>query len=1653
LVAPRQSLRVLHVDDDEMILDFVKQFVAGQDPSLQFTTTTSPSAALDLLHAQTYDCVLLDYKMPEMTGIELAQRIRVDNKTPIILYTGQGSEEVAEQAYAAGIDDYIRKEAHPAHYQVLARRIRHVIEKHRSDELYRTVVESCPDGCSISRENTFIYTNQVLANIFGFNEPAEINGKNYLQWLIEEDRQTIINRNRRFEGGQSETEIINYRLRKPSGVVRFIESHGRRVIFEGAPATLAFTRDVTETKMMENRLKASEERYRLSFESITDAIHVIDSNYQIVLTNESLRRLYASIGQSGDPIGRNLMEAFPFFTETQRSEYRRVFETGQPIITEEAQKFDGVDFFVEIKKIPLHEGEKVTRILTVIRDVTQQRTLEAELTKSSDDQRTVSNRLHSFMDSTPESIVIYDKNLNAVDFNEAWLKNHEITRDKATGINIRQVNPPPYEERVQKYIKVIETGEPLSLETQVHTPRGDVREKIIRVFKVGEGVGVISIDVTEMKRMADAVKASEEKHRLVSENARDLIFRFSFKTGFEYINKAVESMLGYTPEELYASPNALYTFTLPEDAERIQILIQQMATGQFTNDRPRFNGRHKDGHLIPLELTFQPVLGEDGKIEAIEGVARDISQTVAYEKKLEALHRHSTAIALAGNIEEISKATLDTIEEIIGIHLAAFMIKHEDGLVSLENRLSPPLGRSLPLDGKGITAKTAREQRTIRVRDVRLDPDYVQSSSATLSELAVPVVLDGETIAVLNLESQETNKFTDEDQSLVEILAEHISSAIKKLRLIESERDSSKKLEALHHHAVQLSSLDNLRDIAKFTLETVDSVLGHGYGGFAVVEDEKLEFLYSIGIDLSRIAIIPLDGKGMTARTARLGVTQYAPDVRLDPDYFPDGDGTTQSELDVPIKIDGKTIAIINLESKTLDAYTPEDRRMVEVLCEHVALAIKRLNLLAKERRNAEKLEALHNHALKLNELTTLKEIAVFTLEIISEVLGHTQTLFTMINGEKLDLIHVMGVSPDVIPEIRLDSPSIIVKAVKTGKTQMVLDTRLDPDYLPDKDKSNLSELDVPIKVDGKVVGVINLETPKPHAYTNDDRHISEILCEHVALAIKRLRLLENERNNAENLEVLNRSAAHLDQSKNITEAIDSACKILNEDFGYSFVGIGRVDEDAIRYVKYVGADLSGNDVIPFTWNTVTVRAVESGETQLVRDATKDPDYIPLVPIEKPYLSELVVPVKVRGRIEYVLNLESVELDGFTDEARRQIELLALHLSSALQLIRERERLAALHKHAPLIARAKDINEIAKLVLTTADAVFHFPIAGLHVVRGSVVELIYVPDFTENGSFTQTIDGPGLIPYAIREGKSLLIDDVRQNEHYVRGPIGNDVRLSELVVPVKLRDKVVAVINLENSRLAAFNEEDRRMAELLALHVGTAMELIEEKKQIQEQQMAETRELLEGANRISSMVRHDLRGPLQSIKNATFLAEQQPEKAKEMLDAIDKSVDYATKILDDLRNSTSPIKLAKAVTNVNDLVEQSIASASIPGDINVHRSYSEGFIAASLDSTRIRRAMDNLIKNAVEAMPRGGDLTVTVKKEGETVVIDVADTGVGIPPEVMESLFRPFFTTKPRGTGLGLAVCRQAVEAHGGTITLSSEQGKGTTFTIRLPLK
>ncbi|MGD2201509.1 MAG: response regulator, partial [Candidatus Bathyarchaeota archaeon] len=128
------TIDVLHIDDDENQLFYTRQILEQFDPYLTVHSVLSSADVFDRLQLDPYDCLITDYLMPGMNGIEFAEKIRETSNIPIIIYTGRGSEEVASNAFNVGVNDYIRKETDPNHYQILARRIRAAVNKKRAEE-------------------------------------------------------------------------------------------------------------------------------------------------------------------------------------------------------------------------------------------------------------------------------------------------------------------------------------------------------------------------------------------------------------------------------------------------------------------------------------------------------------------------------------------------------------------------------------------------------------------------------------------------------------------------------------------------------------------------------------------------------------------------------------------------------------------------------------------------------------------------------------------------------------------------------------------------------------------------------------------------------------------------------------------------------------------------------------------------------------------------------------------------------------------------------------------------------------------------------------------------------------------------------------------------------------------------------------------------------------------------------------------------------------------------------------------------------------------------------------------------------------------------------------------------------------------------------
>lgn len=207
---------------------------------------------------------------------------------------------------------------------------------------------------------------------------------------------------------------------------------------------------------------------------------------------------------------------------------------------------------------------------------------------------------------------------------------------------------------------------------------------------------------------------------------------------------------------------------------------------------------------------------------------------------------------------------------------------------------------------------------------------------------------------------------------------------------------------------------------------------------------------------------------------------------------------------------------------------------------------------------------------------------------------------------------------------------------------------------------------------------------------------------------------------------------------------------------------------------------------------------------------------------------------------------------------------------------------------------------------------------------------------------------------------------------------------------------------------------------------------------------------------------HELKNPLSTVKlNLQLLQEDIAsvpglDRSRMRVQTLRREVDRLQQTLDSFLKFAGRIELDRRPVQVNFIVKDMIdffAPQAAAHQVRVHASLMDQDLMASLDANLFKQALLNMMLNAVQAMPEGGDLIIRTSVHGSTLILDVADTGVGIPASQLPHLFEAFYTTKKGGTGLGLAMTRRIIEEHGGHISVQSEPGRGTNFRVELPLR
>ena len=234
-----------------------------------------------------------------------------------------------------------------------------------------------------------------------------------------------------------------------------------------------------------------------------------------------------------------------------------------------------------------------------------------------------------------------------------------------------------------------------------------------------------------------------------------------------------------------------------------------------------------------------------------------------------------------------------------------------------------------------------------------------------------------------------------------------------------------------------------------------------------------------------------------------------------------------------------------------------------------------------------------------------------------------------------------------------------------------------------------------------------------------------------------------------------------------------------------------------------------------------------------------------------------------------------------------------------------------------------------------------------------------------------------------------------------------------------------------------------------------------ERAEQRDRELKEAQDRLIQSEKLASMghmaagIGHELRNTIGVIKNAAYYLKSRigdDSKLNRHIAIIERELISSDRIINDLFNFSKPIELNMTLIDINKVVEEALSIIEVPPKVSTTKKLDPQLPKAMADGDHIRRVFINIILNAYQSMPDGGELRITSRGEEGFIKVGFTDTGIGISEENLRRLFEPFFTTKVKGIGLGLTVSKRMIEGHRGRIDVKSKTGKGTTFTIILPV-
>ncbi|MBN1259544.1 MAG: GAF domain-containing protein [Anaerolineae bacterium] len=459
-----------------------------------------------------------------------------------------------------------------------------------------------------------------------------------------------------------------------------------------------------------------------------------------------------------------------------------------------------------------------------------------------------------------------------------------------------------------------------------------------------------------------------------------------------------------------------------------------------------------------------------------------------------------------------------------------------------------------------------------------------------------------------------------------------------------------------------------------------------------------------------------------------------------------------------------------------------------------------------------------------------------------------------------------------------------------------------------------------------------------------------------------------------------------------------------------------------------------------------------------------------------PYI-DVCIPLQARDQVLGVLGLRMAPATALDEQERALLEAvggqIAVAINNAQLYQGEQQRnaeMAVLHRTGQLITSSLNLNEVLEIIIGEAKALLHAEGVSILLYDRINDELVFraaVGPHAESTRGMRFSGSEGIAGWALREQQPVLVSDVQQDTRFFR-KVDETTGLmtrSLIAAPLQCKGKITGVVEAINRSDRPFDEHDLQLLVTLSGSAAIAIENAQlyeaerEQRELVEQSQAQLLQnaKLAATGRLAASMAHEINNPLQAIHNSLqmiltfpFGPEEQHEYIQMADEEVERLIHMVKRILDFSRRPQNELK----VLDVNAVLQKVIGLAHKylqHRDIVLHQALTPELPQVLGNATNLGQVFLNLIINAVDSMSNGGELHISTAPQDHGIDVRFRDTGSGVPAEIMDRIFEPFFSTKTHGTGLGLSISYGIVKQHNGDITVESAVGQGATFTVTLP--